>query len=106
MTAETAPETVLDEAQRLVHGPRQHDYGHPLDNFTAIAGAASSVFAAKLKEPLTAEDAALFLVLVKVCRQAHCPKRDNLTDIAGYAAVIEMIERKRAMRKAQALAAD
>ena len=32
--AEHVPETILEEAQRLVHGNRGADYGHPIEDYT------------------------------------------------------------------------
>lgn len=78
-------ESVLQEAQRLTHGPRQADYGHPLDDYTRTAALISALFAHKLKEPLTAEEASLIQCCVKMSRHINAPKRDNMTDLAGYA---------------------
>lgn len=78
-------ESVLQEAQRLTHGPRNNDYGHPFDDYTRTAALISAMLAHKLKEPLVAEEAALIQCCVKLSRHAHAPKRDNMTDLAGYA---------------------
>lgn len=79
-----AGESILEEAHRLTHGPRQADYGHPLDDYTRTAALVSAMLAHKLKEPLSAHDAALIQVCVKLSREINRPKRDNAVDGAGY----------------------
>ncbi|WP_431941632.1 DUF6378 domain-containing protein [Nocardia grenadensis] len=78
----TASETILEEAQRLIHGERNKNYGHPRDNFRDI----SALFSAYLGIPINDLDVANLMILVKVARQKGSEyKRDNYTDIAGYA---------------------
>jgi len=100
-TSPPPPESVLQEAHRLTHGPRQADYSHPLDDYTRTAGIVNALFAHKLKEPLLPEEVTLIMCAVKLSRQVHKPKRDNMVDAAGYAwctdAIIE--ERKRRAAK-------
>lgn len=79
------PESILEEAYRLTHGPRHADYGHPLEDFTRTAGLINVLFAHKLREPLDAEDAAQIQMLVKLSRHQNVRKRDNMVDAAGYA---------------------
>lgn len=92
-------ESILQEAQRLTHGARNKDYGHPLDDYTRTAAMVSAMLAHKLKEPLTAAEMALAMVCVKMSRQVNAPKRDNMVDAAGYAwvshACLEELERRR-----------
>lgn len=78
-------ESILQEAQRLTHGDRNKDYGHPLDDYTKNAGIINALFAHKLREPFTAAEVALIMVGVKLSRQVNRPKRDNMVDAAGYA---------------------
>lgn len=89
-------ETILQEAQRLVMGDRQHDYGHPRGNYTVIAKLFNAyvdgmaVSDARTGDGLEfdAVDAAALMILMKVGRLATGgPKRDTLVDIAGYAEV-------------------
>lgn len=82
------PETILEEAQRLVYGPRCDDYGHPADDYAKVA----LIWTAILGVPVTAKQAALCMVGVKLAREVHRPKRDNLTDGAGYFAVAARIQ--------------
>jgi hypothetical protein len=80
-------ENILQEADRLVNGDRNKDYGHPADDF----GRCAKLWSVVLGCDVSPEQAALCMILVKVSRQINKPKRDNLVDIAGYAAVIEKI---------------
>lgn len=86
-------DSVLLEAQRLVHGPRQADYGHPLDNWSRTADLWSVI----LGHPVNAEQALKCMVAVKLARQIHKPSRDNLVDACGYIECIDLVldERKR-----------
>lgn len=82
-------ESILQEAHRLTHGPRGQDYGHPLDDYTRTAGMVSAMLAHKLKTPLTPAEMAAVMICVKLSRQMHSPKRDNMVDAAGYAWVTQ-----------------
>ena len=87
-----------EEAAQLVHGARQANYGHPVDNFTGTAGIWNGIIHKKLKEPLTAEDVALCMVGVKLSRETHVPKRDNLVDAHGYLMTYQMVKDERIRR--------
>jgi len=90
------PESILLEAQSLVHGDRGVDYGHPIDDFSRTA----VMWAAILGHPVTAEQVGLCMCAVKISRQCNKPKRDNLTDLAGYAETVSMVIAERERRAA------
>lgn len=84
-----AVESILPEAHELVHGARQQDYGHPLDDFACTG----RIWGALLGIPdVPPEKVALCLIAMKLSRESRVPKRDNRVDIAGYAETAEMIE--------------
>ena len=87
------PEPVLDEAKRITASDRQQDYGHPSEDFTRTARMWTGILAAKLREDaeVSAMDVPLCMIAVKLARQAHRHKRDNLVDIAGYARTAAMV---------------
>lgn len=87
-----------EEAATLVHGARQANYGHPLDNFTGTAGIWNGIVHKKLNAPLTAEDVALCMVGVKLSRETHVSKRDNLVDAHGYLMTYQMVKDERERR--------
>ena len=72
------------EADRLVNGERQADYGTPRANYEGIAKVWSGILSPILKRDLTPEEAALCMAGMKLQRQAMKPKRDNLVDAHGY----------------------
>ncbi|WNO26548.1 hypothetical protein SEA_DEXES_54 [Mycobacterium phage Dexes] len=81
-------ESILEEAQRLIHGPRNKNYGHPRENFADI----SALFSAYLERPISDLDVANLMILVKVARvKGTGYHRDSYTDIAGYAGCAERI---------------
>lgn len=88
-------ETILEEAQRLVHGDRGADYGHPLDDFSKTA----KLWAVILGKEITAEQVALCMCMVKVSRELNRHKRDNLTDLCGYAETYMMVKDERVRRE-------
>lgn len=90
----SVPETILQEAQRLVHGDRNEAYGNPFDDFSKTARMWSVV----LGVDVTPEQVGLCMCCVKISRQLHAPKRDNLTDLAGYAATVQMVVEERQRR--------
>lgn len=90
-------ETILEEAQRLVHGDRGDAYGHPIDDYTTVGRMWAAILTRHLGTHVPDIDpriAALMMVAVKLSREAHKHKRDNLTDTAGYAEVASMIADK------------
>lgn len=91
-TLEPVSETILQEAQRIVYGDRQVSYGHPADDFTRTA----LMWTAILGAPVTAKQAALCMAAVKISRECNKPARDNLVDLAGYAAVAARIDARAA----------
>ena len=78
----------LQTALEAVTGDRNKSYGNPLEDFTTQAQMFSAYLTRTNGVPVyvTASDIAALMILVKVARQAHCPKADNWVDAAGYAA--------------------
>lgn len=81
------PETILQEAHRLIYGDRDDQYGPPCADFKRTADMWSALFQFKLKdgERFRLQDVALAMILLKCSRAMHQDKRDTYTDIAGYA---------------------
>jgi len=88
-----ADESILDEAKRITEGTRRAEYGAPADDFARTALMWTGILARKLREgeAITALDIPLCMIAIKLARQSHGHKRDNLVDIAGYARTAAMI---------------
>lgn len=83
-------ESVCAEADRIVSGDRQASYGHPIYDFTRTARIWEVILdldAGRIRP----EQVGLCMIGVKLARELHRPKRDNLTDICGYAKTVSMI---------------
>lgn len=85
-------ENCLQIADRLTSGDRQESYGHPLDDFSRTA----KLWSAVLGIDVTAEQVALCMVCVKISRECHQPKADNIIDGCGYFRTLEMVKERRA----------
>lgn len=91
---EVEPESVLAEAQRIVGGQRRGAYGTPERNFERIQLLWNAYLNGKPggPMPITEQDTALMMVMLKVARLIESPRhRDSVVDIAGYAACIETL---------------
>ncbi len=93
-------ETILEEAQRLVTGDRGEAYGHPYDDYGRTAAIWTALLADKLLPgaEITPQDAIRCMIAVKLSRDVNAPKRDNRTDIAGYALCLQMADEEEARR--------
>lgn len=87
-THEPARARLLADAQRLICGDRNAQYGDPYDDFARTAGALNALgYQAPGGAPLSPSDVALFQIQVKLSRIISTKtKMDSWTDIAGYAA--------------------
>ncbi len=82
------PENILKEADKIVGGDRNADYGGPRQDFDRTAQIWEAVLGIK---GITAMQVALCMIGVKMSRQCNKIKRDNLVDIAGYARCAEIV---------------
>jgi hypothetical protein len=83
--------SILQEAEQIINGPRKDAYGPAQESFGRLAQVLSVVLFRKLKEPLTAHDAAMVGIALKVVRESNCPARDNRVDLCGYAALADAV---------------
>jgi len=48
-------------------------------------------WSAILDRPVTGKEVALCMAALKLCREAHKPKRDNRVDLVGFALIADMV---------------
>lgn len=83
--------THADTAIKAVLGDRNADYGDPHPDFAGIALMWSGLLNTKLNDRITARDVALMMTALKLRREAHKPKDDNIVDAHGYLLCLEWI---------------
>ena len=81
---------ILKEAEKLVAGDRQKDYGDKLTNHENIA----KLWSAYLDKEITSHDVAICMGLVKIARLKHAHKKDSYVDLAAYAAIAGEIDER------------
>lgn len=81
--------SILEEAEKLVSGPRGDDYGHPIQDFTRTGRMWAAILGLDEVGP---EKVALCMTALKLSRETNRPKRDNRVDAAGYMKCLDMIE--------------
>ena len=92
-SVEDGGESVLEVAKRITAGARHSDYGPPAEDFARTAALWTAILSRRLRdgETVTAMDVPLCMIALKLARQTHRHKRDNLVDIAGYARTAAMV---------------
>ncbi len=85
---------IADKAVDLVLGPRNSDYGNPSEDYGKTAKVWSGLLLHKLKEgvEITPKEAVLMMAALKLSREMHAHKQDNLVDAIGYVLLTEWIE--------------
>lgn len=87
--ADHRPLSVLEEADNLINGERNQQYGSAKVAFTRYAAGWSQILGIEV----TPKQVALCMLWLKIGREVNRPKRDNLTDMAGYIGLAEQIDR-------------
>lgn len=87
------PESVLQEAERIINGQRDGVYGHPENSFARIRDLWQAYLTGRgMTVDITSQDTALMMILLKVARLEATPNhRDSVVDLAGYAGTIEKL---------------
>ena len=85
---EKSKQSILAEAQEILRGSRQSDYGDAANNFERIASIVNSVYP---ELDITSEQCCMVLIAVKLIREGYKHKRDNLVDLCGYAEIMNRI---------------
>jgi len=81
---------ILDTAKALINGDRQDQYGKPEDSFDTISRFWNTYLVARTRAnptagvTMTPKDVCIMMALLKIAREAHQDKQDNLVDVAGY----------------------
>jgi hypothetical protein len=78
--------SILMEAEHLVNGDRQADYGSPEKHFLDVSKIATVICG----KELTPTDCVKVLIAVKLAREGNKSKRDNRVDACGY---LELLNR-------------
>jgi hypothetical protein len=95
--------SILETAQKLIHGARQKSYGHPLDDFSRTAGMLTYLLRDLLRPgvELKPEHVGAIMVVVKLSREMNSHGLDNLVDGAGYFGTMELVHQERQRRAAK-----
>lgn len=79
--------SILEEAQTIVEGKRQEDYGNINASFLRIAG----LWSAYLGVHVDKYDVAKMMILLKVSRAKNANHRDSYVDIVGYVECVDKL---------------
>lgn len=74
---------ILQEADRLIHGPRQQHYGPPEENFRRIAVRWGQLLGVEIAP----WQVCVMMADLKIARLCEGPHRDSMVDGCGYLAL-------------------
>lgn len=80
--------SILQEAEEIVNGERQSDYGSAKESFGKIAIISSII----CNKDIYPEDIVKIQIAIKLVRESYNPKIDNRIDICGYAELLNRLE--------------
>lgn len=79
--------SMAEEAQKIVDGQRNEDYGDINNSFLRIAG----LWSAYLGIHIDKFDVAKMMILLKVSRAKNANHRDSYVDIVGYVECVDKL---------------
>lgn len=79
--------SMTEEAQNIVHGQRQQDYGDMDDSFRRIAG----LWSAYVGVHIDKYDVAKMMMLLKISRAKNGNHRDSYVDVVGYVECVDKL---------------
>jgi hypothetical protein len=94
--------TVNQEAEKLVYGPREEAYSHPIVDFTTTGRMWSALIESHTGQAveIDAEMVAVLMAALKLSRLSRNPgHRDSIVDVCGYMATYERVIEKREEEK-------
>jgi len=80
--------SILQEAETIINGSRQKDYGEAGKSFDDYA----TVWSLLLKTSVSSQQVALCMIAIKLLRESNKPQRDNRVDLCGYTALLNQLE--------------
>ena len=80
--------SILQEAEEIVNGDRQQDYGDMQQSFDNIAKMWSVIAGTEI----SARQVGLMMISLKDVRENNKPKRDNVVDISGYSYLLSKLK--------------
>lgn len=83
--------SLLLEADMILNGYRDADYGDPVENFKRISRIASAI----LDKEITDEECCVVMLAVKLARENYKHKRDNVVDGVAYMEILSRIKERR-----------
>lgn len=92
VTLDLWQESATQEAERLVHGPRNAAYGHPSQDFARTGRLWGAILGS---DDIAPETVGLMMAALKISREVNKPGRDNRVDAAGYMECVDWIHRRR-----------
>lgn len=85
---EPSKHSVLQQAEELINGDRAKDYGDVRVNFKRIADGWTVI----LGKEITPRQVGLCMAWLKIAREVHKPKADNIVDACGYLGLLEKLD--------------
>lgn len=84
-------ESLLKQAEEIIHGERNESYGPMRESFQRTADLWSIILEKKLAVKLSPEDVCLCMVGLKLSRELFKAKPDNIVDAMGYLEIYNQI---------------
>ena len=90
--------SILKEAEEIVNGERAADYGSAKESFKRVSDITNLLLDDSEKLHISTNSdicdtiVCKVLIAVKLSRQSHKHKRDNLVDLCGYAELLNRLE--------------